>query len=43
MSRVQLLEALQRLCNAVGDMPHDWPSQDLYAAYASACRVLEAV
>ena len=32
----QLRDALERLTKAVGEMPHNWPSQDLYKAYSAA-------
>lgn len=34
-------EVLERLCKALGEMPHDWPSQDLYKAYKDAANLLD--
>lgn len=39
-TRKQLIDALESLLKHLGEMPHDWPSRDLYLAYSRADNLL---
>lgn len=36
----QLRDALERVLKHLGEMPHDWPSRDLFLAYCEADNLL---
>ena len=40
-TKAELRDALVRVCKHLGDMPHDWPSRDLFLAYCDASNLLE--
>jgi hypothetical protein len=40
-TKKQLHEALKRLCDAIGGMPHDWPDQATRKAWSDAVDLLE--
>jgi hypothetical protein len=40
-TKQQLRDALKRLCDELGEMPHDWPSQGLRKAYSEATNLLD--
>jgi hypothetical protein len=37
----ELFDALKVLCDKLGEMPHDWPSQELFRAYCRATDLLD--
>ena len=39
-TKAELRNALESLLRHLGDMPHDWPSRDLYLAYSRADNLL---
>jgi hypothetical protein len=39
-TKTELRDALESLLKHLGDMPHDWPSRDLYLAYSRANNLL---
>ena len=40
-TKAELRDALKRLCDAVGETEHTWPSQELYKAYCAATDLIE--